>query len=78
MSNTSDYGKSKIEKQNENLRKSMALLNETNEIGADTANQLKEHNEKIKSMKEKTTEINGQMDKSSSILSKMSSFWHRL
>jgi hypothetical protein len=70
--------KSKISKQNEKLRESLALTNESNEIGNNTLNQMKANNEKMKSLSEKNTEIQNTADKSKNVLNTMMSFWRRL
>lgn len=73
-----DYGKSKITKQNENLRKSIALLRDSKEIGSEDINQMKLNNEKLATLKGKTNEIVEKSDQSKTILGKMNSFWRRL
>jgi methyl-accepting chemotaxis protein len=72
-----DYGKSKLEKQNEKLRRSLALINEAKEIGNETSEQMTANNEKLKNMTEKTGEINNKVQESKTIVDRMSSFWRR-
>lgn len=70
--------KSKITLQNEKLRQSLGLINESKEIGNDTLNQMKINKEQIKTMNENTKEINDKTEKSKNILTGMMSFWRRL
>jgi hypothetical protein len=70
--------KSKISKQNDKLRQSLGLINESNEIGNDTTNQMKINNEKTKELAKKTGEINDKTNKSKSTLDVMMSFWRNL
>ena len=69
---------SKLSDQNNKLRNSLMLINESSQIGNDTLNQMKQNTDKLNKLNDKTNQINESANKSKSIIEKMSTFWRKL